>query len=133
VIKKITHYRDFDLFTIERAKELPTPMMGGSPTSFLDPTDGVFLNVNGSTGEMIRDPHTGEVKVVVGSNQPIGGGAGGTTLSTASGQTQTNAPSPSSSLNAFFAGQLFGVPVWMLGFIILIVVLIGADRGLSRR
>lgn len=46
---------------------------------WLDPTDGVFVNVNGATGEMITDPNTGELKIVAGSNQPIGGGAGGTT------------------------------------------------------
>jgi|SRR5712664_945799 len=56
-----------------------------SVSSFLDPTDGVFVNVGGNTGEMITDPNTGELKVVIGSNQPVGGGAGGSTLATATG------------------------------------------------
>jgi hypothetical protein len=88
----------------------------------LDPSDGLFVNVNGQTGEMIRDPVTGELKVVVGSNQPLGGGAGGTTIAPSS-QVQ-------GSLSGFFAGQLFGVPIWLLGlFLFLIVIGTGVRHG----
>lgn len=94
----------------------------------LDPTDGLFVNVNGQTGEMVRDPLTGELKVVVGSNQPIAGGAGGTT---AAAPAQVG-PNVGTSFNTFITGQLFGVPIWTLGLIILIIVF-GTTLRAARR
>jgi hypothetical protein len=95
--------------------------------SFIDPSDGVFLNYQGNTGELIRDPQTGELKVIVGSNQPIGGGPGG---STAQGAASTGP----SAFQAFLNKQLYGVPHWTLGLFLVLVVLglyrvKGPERG----
>lgn len=84
----------------------------------LDPSDGVFVNVGGQTGEMITDPQTGELKVVVGSNQPIGGGAGGTTAATAAG-----APSAGLGTNTLIA-LLQNAPSWAFPAAILILLLV---------
>lgn len=102
--------------------------MAGGLSGLLDTTDGVFVNVDGSTGEMIRDPTTGELKVVVGSNQPLGGGAGGTT---AAAPAQVGS-SPGTILTGFFAAQLFGVPVWTLGLFLVIIVLGTGTRTFRR-
>lgn len=86
---------------------------------FLDPTDGVYVNVNGATGEIIQDPNTGESKIVIGSNQPVGGGAGGATMSTATGQPTTG----------FALYSLFqAIPSWVIlvGVVILALVFGGA-------
>lgn len=53
--------------------------------NFGDPTDGLFVNVGGNTGEMVTDPNTGELKVVIGSSQPVAGGLGGPTQYNAGG------------------------------------------------
>jgi hypothetical protein len=80
---------------------------------FLDSTDGVFVNVGGQTGEMVRDPITNELKIVVGSSQPVGGGPGGPTLTGPGG-----APSYLSALQ---------IPVWVWPLaIVVIIVLVAA-------
>ena len=90
--------------------------------------DGVYVNVNGQTGELITDPNTGELKVSIGSNQPIGGGAGGTTAA-ASSQVGANL---GTSLSNALAGQLFGVPIWIFGLFLLILVLGVGFRSFRR-
>jgi hypothetical protein len=89
----------------------------------LDPSDGVFINVGGKTGEMVTDPNTGELKVVVGSNQPIAGGPGGSTLAGASGQ-----PSSLAWLSVFQS-----LPVWVIPLAIFGIVLIVGGAMFSRR
>lgn len=95
-------------------------------SNFLDPTDGVFVNFNGTTGEMITDPNTGELKMVVGSNQPIGGGPGGTTAATAGG-----APSAGLGTNTLVA-LLQSAPSWALPAIIFIGILVLAAGAFRR-
>jgi hypothetical protein len=85
--------------------------------SFLDPGDGVFVNVGGNTGELITDPNTGELKVVIGSNQPVGGGAGGSTQATATG-----APAPAIGTQTLVQ-LLQNAPSWALPVAIFILIL----------
>jgi hypothetical protein len=75
--------------------------------NLLCPACGVFVNVNGQTGELIQDPNTGETKIVIGSNQPIGGGPGGTT---AQGTSATSTSSVGGSINAFFTQYPWAIP-----------------------
>ena len=94
----------------------------------LDPTDGVFVNVNGSTGEMITDPNTGELKVVLGSNQPVGGGPGGTTAATASGAPSVGLGTM--TLTSFLTG--FSKSTWAIPALIFAIVLL-AFMGVFRQ
>lgn len=93
--------------------------------NFLDPTDGVFVNVNGTTGELVTDPNTGELKIVIGSNQPVAGGAGGTTQAGASGQ-------PSGGVFTGTITQLLSsAPTWAFPAVIIILLalwVVGASR-----
>lgn len=92
----------------------------------LDPSDGVFVNVNGTTGEIIQDPNTGETKVVVGSNQPIGGGPGGTTAASASG-------APSQGLGTATLTQLLqNAPTWALPVAVFLLILILGTAALGK-
>jgi hypothetical protein len=93
----------------------------------LDASDGIFVNANGSTGEMIQDPNTGELKIVVGSNQPLGGGAGGTTAAGPSG-----APSQGIATNTLVK-LLQNAPTWAFPVAIFIVVLLIGTSLLRRR
>jgi hypothetical protein len=95
--------------------------------NFLDPSDGVFINVNGTTGEYITDPNTGELKVVIGSNQPVGGGAGGSTQATATG-------TPTGYLTtATLTKLLQNAPTWALPAAIFIIILVFAAGSFRRR
>lgn len=95
-------------------------------SSFLDPSDGVFVNVNGTTGEMITDPNTGELKVVVGSNAPIGGGAGGTTAATASG-------APAAGLGTNTLVQLLQkAPSWALPVAIFVLLIVFGGAAIRK-
>lgn len=94
-------------------------------SAFLDPSDGVFVNVNGATGEMVTDPNTGELKVVIGSNQPVAGGAGGSTQASATG-------APSGFIGTETLTKLLqSAPSWALPaviFIAILAILAGAFR-----
>ena len=92
--------------------------MAGGISGLIDPGDGVFINIGGKTGELITDPNTGELKFVVGSNQPVGGGAGGSTQAGAAGQ-------PGAAIGTQTLVQLLqSAPSWALPAVIFIGVLI---------
>ena len=95
--------------------------MAGGISGLIDPGDGVFVNLGGNTGELITDPNTGELKFVVGSNQPVGGGAGGSTQATATG-------APSGAIGTQTLVQLLqSAPSWALPAAIFIGILLLAS------
>ena len=98
--------------------------MAGGLSGLIDTGDGLFVNIGGNSGELVNDPQTGELKFVVGSNQPIGGGAGGSTQASATGApapaigTQTlvqllqNAPAWAFPVGVFVLILFFGVALF---------------------
>lgn len=101
--------------------------MAGGISGLIDPGDGVFVNVGGQTGELINDPNTGELKVVIGSNQPVGGGAGGSTQASATG-------APSGAIGTQTLVQLLqSAPSWALPVAVFVIILAFAMSTFRRR